>query len=246
MPENVSDAKRLEPLPEDWQRALAIVAHPDDLEYGAASAIARWTSQQKEVSYLLITRGEAGIDSMNPEETGPLREAEERRSASVVGVSTVKFLDYPDGAVEYGLPLRLDIARAIRKHRPEVILTLSYHLTWGNGYLNMADHRWVGLAVLDAARDAGNRWIFPELLDEGLEPWSGVRMVCVCGSPHPSHAVDVTSDFSKGVESLNEHRVYLENLSTSVDSEAMLRTMAAEAGKLSGHELAVSFEVIWI
>ncbi|MCZ6866537.1 MAG: PIG-L family deacetylase, partial [Chloroflexi bacterium] len=62
---------RLETLPEDWNKALAVAAHPDDLEYGTASAIARWTSQGKEVVYLLVTRGEAGIDGMTPEEVGP-------------------------------------------------------------------------------------------------------------------------------------------------------------------------------
>ena len=83
----------LQSLPEDWDRALAIVAHPDDLEYGAASAIARWTTQGKEITYLLVTRGEAGIDSMPPEELGPLREAEHRWAAVIVGVRNVHFLD---------------------------------------------------------------------------------------------------------------------------------------------------------
>ena len=132
---------RLEPLSEDWERALAVVAHPDDLEYGAASAIARWTSQGKEINYLLVTRGEAGIDSMPPEEVGPLREREEINSAGLVGVRNVDFLDYRDGIIEYGLPLRLDITRAIRKHRPEILITLNHHLTWNGTHLNMADHR---------------------------------------------------------------------------------------------------------
>src|SRR5262249_8854919 len=173
----MTEPQLLAALPEDWDRALAVVAHPDDLEYGAASAIARWTSQGKQVHYLLVTRGEAGIDAMRPEEVGPLRESEERRSAAVVGLSGGEFRDYPDGVVRYGLPLRRDIARAVRRHRPEMVITLQYHHTWTGHVLNMADHRWVALAVLDAARDAGNRWIFPELLAEGLEPWSGVRMV---------------------------------------------------------------------
>ena len=113
----VSESIPCDPLPEDWGRALAIVAHPDDLEYGAASAIARWTAQGKEVTYLLVTRGEAGIESMAPEEAGPLRAQEERRSARVVGVNTVEFLDYADGTIEYGLPLRQDLARMIRRRR---------------------------------------------------------------------------------------------------------------------------------
>ncbi len=98
----------LQPMPEDWDSAVAVVAHPDDLEYGAASAVARWTRQGKKVSYLLATRGEAGIAGMAPAEVGPLRVAEEQRSAAVVGVSDVRFLDFADGLVEYGIPLRRD------------------------------------------------------------------------------------------------------------------------------------------
>ena len=82
---------RLLNLPEDWDTMLAIAAHPDDLEYGAASAIARWTSQGKQVIYLMVTSGEAGIDAMTPDEAGPLREKEELASAAVVGVATVEF-----------------------------------------------------------------------------------------------------------------------------------------------------------
>ena len=122
--------KDLKPLDENWERALAVVAHPDDLEYGAASAVARWTAQGKQVSYLMVSRGEAGIDSMPPEETGPLREEEERVSARLLGVETVEFLDYQDGVIEYGLPLRRDIALAIRRRRPDVLVTLNFQLTF--------------------------------------------------------------------------------------------------------------------
>ena len=78
----------MQPIPEEWDRAVAVVAHPDDLEYGVASAVARWTGQGKSVTYLLATRGEAGIAGMSPEKVGPLRVEEERRSAAVVGAST--------------------------------------------------------------------------------------------------------------------------------------------------------------
>ena len=87
-----------------------MVADPDDLEYGVASAVARWTAQGKDVMYVLATSGEAGIDGMPPDEAGPLREEEERRSADVVGVSHVEFLGHPDGVVEYGVALRRDFA----------------------------------------------------------------------------------------------------------------------------------------
>jgi LmbE family N-acetylglucosaminyl deacetylase len=238
------EPSRLPMLPEDWQRALAVVAHPDDLEYGAASAVARWTAQGKQVSYLLVTCGEAGIDTMPPNEVGPLRAAEERQSASLVGVQTVEFLGYTDGVIEYGLPLRRDIARAIRRHRPEVLITLNQQLTWDYGALNMADHRWVALATLDAARDAGNRWIFADLLAAGWEPWAGVRMVCLSGSPTPTHAVDVTAFLAQGIASLQAHRLYLAHLAASFDPEAFLRQQAEETGQRCGCQLAVSFEVI--
>ena len=166
----------MEAMPEDWQTALAIAAHPDDLENGASSAVAKWTAQGKHVVYLMVSRGEAGIDAMPPWETGPLRAEEEIRAARVVGVETVEFLNHADGVIEQGLPLRRDLSRAIRRHRPDVILTLNHHPRFPTGNPNMSDHRNVGLSVFDAARDAGNRWVFQELLSEGLEPWNGVRL----------------------------------------------------------------------
>ena len=160
----------MEPMPEDWNRALAVVAHPDDLEYGAAAAVARWTSQGKDVAYLLATRGEAGIQGMAPDAVGPLREDEELRSAAVVGVHEVRFLDHPDGLVEYGLPLRRDLAAVLRELRPDVVITMNFDLTWGEtGMVNHADHRAVGLAVLDAVRDAANPWVFTDAGDA----WGG-------------------------------------------------------------------------
>ncbi len=230
----------LQALPDDWDRALAIVAHPDDLEYGTASAVARWTSEGKGVTYVLASRGEAGLDRP-PEEVGPLREAEQRRAAAVVGVATVEFLDYRDGMIEYGLPLRRDLARAIRRHRPHVVLSLNRYDSWGGPSFNMADHRHVGLAVLDAVRDAANRWIFPELLDQGHEPWGDVALVAFSGSPSPTHAVDVTGFLDHGIASLREHRLYLEHTGTDPD---MLRTWAEETGRALGVEHALAFEVV--
>src|SRR5450432_2552003 len=143
--------ERMEPLAEDWDRGVAVAAHPDDLEYGTASAVARWTGQGRQVSYLLVTRGEAGIAGRAPAEVGPLRAEEERRGAAAVGVSDVEFLDHADGVVEYGVPLRRDLAAAFRRLRPQVVFTMSFDLTWGEwGPVNHCDHRAVGLAVLDA------------------------------------------------------------------------------------------------
>src|SRR4051812_15576695 len=100
----------LEPMPEDWHRALAIAAHPDDLEYGASAAIAKWTDAAREVAYLLVTLGEAGIDGIPPAEAGPLRRIEQIAAAAAVGVHDVDFLDYSDGVIEYTTGLRQDLA----------------------------------------------------------------------------------------------------------------------------------------
>ena len=240
----MSPTARPEPVPEDWERALAIAAHPDDLEYGAAAAVARWTDQGKRVVYLMVTRGEAGIDGMPPEEAGPIRAEEERRSAAVVGVGQVEFLDHRDGVIEYGLPLRRDLALAIRKHRPQVVITLNHRLTWPGGGLNMADHRNVGLAVLDAVRDAGNRWVFTGESGDGAEPWSGVESVLLCGSPEPTHGVDVTGYFQRGSASLAEHKTYLEALGSADRSHELLLDFAKDGGKALGCDLAVLFQMI--
>jgi LmbE family N-acetylglucosaminyl deacetylase len=230
-------------LPEDWDRCLAVAAHPDDIEYGTASAVARWTAQGKTVSYLLATRGEAGIDGMAPDRAAVVREAEERAGAAEVGVSDVEFLDHRDGMVEGGLGLRRDIARVIRQRRPEILVTGAFSLRMIGGMTNQADHRVVGLAALDAARDAGNRWIFPELLeDEGLEPWGGVRLVCVNGAETPTHGVDVTGEpLRRGIASLEAHAAYLAALPDHPAPADIIPMFAAMSGKAMGVEHAVLF-----
>lgn len=232
---------RLALLPEDWSTGLAIVAHPDDLEYGAASAIAKWTDSGKTVHYLLVTRGEAGL-AIPPSEAGPLREAEERASAAAVGVDVVEFLDHRDGVVENTLRLRRDLARVIRRHRPDAVIGTNFRDTWGGPSWNMADHRHVGLATLDAIRDAANPWIFPELLDEGYEPWDGVTMACFNASPQSTHYVDIEEWLERGIASLEEHRAYLDHVGT--DARQMLTEFAETAGMMAGVEFAAMFEVI--
>jgi LmbE family N-acetylglucosaminyl deacetylase len=228
----------MQPIPEDWTRAVAVVAHPDDLEYGVASAVARWTGQGKEVSYLLATKGEAGIAGMAPAQVAPLRMEEEHRSAAVVGVSSVEFLDHPDGLVEYGLPLRRDLAAAFRRLQPEVVITMSFDLTWGeDGPVNHADHRAVGLAVLDACRDAANEWVFTE----SGPPCRTIRDAYVAASGNPTHFADVTGTIEAGIASLREHRAYLDGLGGDFDPDEFLRNMAGFVGLGAGTEYAVGF-----
>jgi len=235
----------LEPVPEDWDRCLAVVAHPDDLEFGAAAALARWTGQGKSVVQVLATRGEAGIDGMEPTEAARVRTAEQQASGAIVGAGAVEFLDHPDGILQPGLDLRRDLARAIRRHRPDVIVTISFRETFrGGGGWNHVDHRVLGESLVDAVRDAANRWVFPELLDKGHQPWGGVRFVLAGSSPLASHYVDVTDSIDTGIASLQAHRAYVEGLGGDFDPEGFLRGSSEAVGREVGVGNATPFELI--
>jgi LmbE family N-acetylglucosaminyl deacetylase len=233
------------PMPDDWSRALVVAAHPDDVEYGLAAAVAVWTAAGKEVHYLLATRGEAGIAGLPPAEAGPLREDEERRSAAVVGVSEVEFLDHRDGVLETGPALRRDIAGAIRRHRPELVVTLHGGDTWTPpevtpGALNSPDHRALTRGVLDAVADAANEWIFPDLPES---PWTGVNYIAVqTMGPDAPHVVDVSAGVDAAVASLTEHRRYLAALSDDpVEEQAQrqvdMATLTEDGGRRIGFRL---------
>ena len=204
--------------------------------------MARWTDQGKRVVYGLVTSGEAGIDGMAPERAGPLREREQRASAEIVGVDEVEFLGLPAGVLEYGLPLRREITRLVRKHRPEVVVTNNFRDTWdGDVTLNQADHIATGRAVLDAVRDAGNRWVFTDL---GLEPWGGVKQVWAAASPQSRHGVDVTATFDRGLRSLEAHAEYIAGLGAGAfDPEEFLEGFARATGTRIGAKYGASFEV---
>lgn len=232
------------PLDEDWGRALCIVAHPDDMEFGAAAAVARWTGQGKSVVYCMVTSGEAGIDGLDPQECRVVREAEQVESGRIVGVDVVEFLREPDGILEYGVPLRRVLAGVVRRHRPDIVVTGNFRETWGGRNLNQADHIAVGRAVVDAVRDAGNRWVFPEQLIDGLEPWGGVREVWAFGSPESTHAVDTTETFDAGVASLAAHAAYIDGLGwEDWDPREFLEGMARATGSRLGTTFAAPFEV---
>ena len=234
----------LEPLPEDWARALCVVAHPDDMEFGAAAAVARWTGQGKDVTYCMVTSGEAGIDGMEPDECRRVREAEQVASAAEVGVPDVEFLGLADGVLEYGVPLRAAIAHVVRRHRPDVVITGNFRDTWGGNNLNQADHVATGRAVVDAVRDAGNRWVFHDQLTDGLEPWGGVKAVWAFGSPLAGHAVDTTETFEAGVRSLEAHRAYIDGLGwEDFDAREFLEGFGRQTGQRLGVAMAAAFEV---
>jgi LmbE family N-acetylglucosaminyl deacetylase len=219
--------QQVQPFPDDaFGRVLCVVAHPDDVEYGTSSAVAAWTDRGIEVAYLLLTRGEAGMDGLAPEQTAPLRMREQVAGSTVVGVSQVDFLEYPDGVLEYSLEMRRDIARAIRGFRPDALLVGSWEVEFVAG-LNQADHRVAGLAALDALRDAGNRWVF------------------VSGDSHPTHGVDVTGEpLRRGIAALEAHAAYLAGIPGHPPPHIMLTGITAMQGPALGVGNAVLFRAL--
>ncbi len=186
----------VELFPDDWEKAVVFVAHPDDPEYGMSAAVSRWTREGKQVEYVLASSGEAGIQGMPPEECGPLREEEQRRAAVHVGVDVVDFLGYPDSRLENTAELRETIRTEIESRRPDVIVTLFTGPRFSPEIPNQSDHIEFGNAVLEAAKESGHcaRWVFES-------------------GPEPTHIVEVDdSDVRNAVASLAEHRVYLEVL----------------------------------
>ncbi|PRX03330.1 UNVERIFIED_ORG: LmbE family N-acetylglucosaminyl deacetylase [Actinomadura viridilutea] len=232
----------------DVRRVLAVMAHPDDVDFGAAGTIAGWTSRGIEVTYLIVTDGDAGgfDDSVGREEMAALRRDEQRAAAACVGVDDVRFLGYPDGRVEPTLDLRRAIARVIRQVRPDRVLMPSPERNYERIHPSHPDHRAVGAAALDAVYpDARNPYAFPELLaDEGLEPWT-VREAWLSGGPVVNHYVDITDDFDRKLAALKSHVSQTAHLGDALADtlRQWLSANAAAAGLPAGR-LAESFQVV--
>lgn len=226
-----------------YQRIMVVAAHPDDIEWGSAGTVARLTATGKEVVYVLATRGEAGSENpdLATEQVGQLRESEERAAAREVGVDTVEFLGFPDSQVYYGPELRKAIARSMRRHRPEVVITFNYDVAWPGGHLNHADHRNLGQAAVDAIMDASLRSAFPDLIAEGLHAWRGCKLLLVAGVAEPNAWVDVSPTIDRAVASLGAHASYLAELKLEADQVARGRT--SELGKAHGVEYAEEFRI---
>lgn len=224
--------------PAEVSRLLCVAAHPDDLEYGSSALAAQWTADGIGVGYLLLTQGEAGM-RRDPDIVGPLRAAEQRAACDAVGVERLTILDHPDGTLVDPLPLRRDIAAEIRRFRPDAVLTQTWELEVGWG-INHADHRAAGLAAADAVRDAANRWVFPELLSEGLEPWSALWLL-VGGHTRPTHAAAVEQDaVDAAVASLAAHAAYLADLERHPAPSDFIPPMLAAGGQAAGTDYAVT------
>lgn len=147
--------------------------------------------------------------------------------------------------MEYGISLRGELARALRRHRPQIVITTNFREAYGPSALNQADHIAVGRATVEAVRDAANRWVFPELLDEGFAPWPGVWEVWAAASPLATHAVDTTDTFDLGVASLEAHAAYLNALEGHLgEPEEFLSAIGRATGTRLGTRYAAAFEVI--
>jgi LmbE family N-acetylglucosaminyl deacetylase len=230
----------------DVKRILVIAAHPDDVDFGAAGTVARWTDAGIEVIYCIVTEGDAGGSDpgISRADMAALRRREQTAAAEQVGVSELLFLGYPDGRVEPTLGLRHDLARVVRQIRPDRVVCPSPERNYVRLGVSHPDHRAVGSASLDAVYpDARNPFAFPELLaDEGLEPWT-VREVWVMGTFAATHYVDVTETFPRKMAALRAHV----SQTGERDLEGFLRERlarsAAQGGLPEGH-LAESFQVI--
>lgn len=194
----------------DVERALVITAHPDDVDFGCAGTIAAWTDAGVDVSYCVVTDGDAGgFDAAVPRSEIPaIRRAEQEAAAREVGVSAVHFLGYPDGRLEVGLDLRRDIARVIRQVRPQRCVVQSPTWSFRSIYRSHPDHRAAGEAAMCAIYpDARNPFTFTELLeDEGLEAWSVPETwIMVDDVGDRPHVVDVTDTFDRKLAAIRAH-----------------------------------------
>jgi LmbE family N-acetylglucosaminyl deacetylase len=229
------------------QRVLVISAHPDDVDFTAAGTIALWTGAGIEVTYCIVTDGDAGGHDESVPRSGiaPLRRAEQTAAAKHVGVHDLRFLGYPDGRVEATLALRRDLARVIRQVRPDRLLCPSPERNYARLGASHPDHRAVGSAALDAVYpDARNPFAFPDLLaDEGLKPWT-VREVWLPGGPTPGHYVDITGTFPRKIAALRAHESQTGHMEGLEDFLRGWLTRAAAQGGLPEGRLAEAFQVL--
>lgn len=189
------------------ERILIVTAHPDDVDFGAAGTVATWTDKGIDVTYCVVTDGDAGgFDPDVPRADIPsIRRAEQEAAAKVLGVSDVIFLGYPDGRLTVTLELRRDIARAIRRVRPQRVLCQSPERNWDRIYASHPDHMAAGEATACAVYpDARNPFTFPELADEGLEAHI-VPELWIMSAPAPDVFVDITDVIERKVEALLCH-----------------------------------------
>jgi LmbE family N-acetylglucosaminyl deacetylase len=223
---------------EGIERALVVTAHPDDVDFGFAGTVATMTDAGIEVTYCIVTDGDAGgaETGMLRAEMAPKRREEQSAAAAVVGVHDLHFLGYPDGRVEATLDLRRDISRVIRQVRPDRVLMQSPDRNWDRIYASHPDHLAVGDATIAAVYpDARNRWAHPELEAEGHEPWSVPQVWMGAGGPDLTHYIDITDAVERKIEALLSHKSQLPDpVATGELVRNWTRMNAATAGLPEG------------
>ncbi len=228
------------------ERALVIVAHPDDVDFGAAGTVAGWTAAGIEVTYCLVTNGDAGgfDPAVARDEIAGIRQAEQTEAAKQVGVSDLVFLGYPDGQVTATLALRRDLSRVIRQVRPQRVLTQSPQRNFERIFASHPDHLATGEAALCAVYpDARNPYTFTELLtEEGLEAWT-VAEVWMMAGPATNRVVDVTAHVEAKIAALLSHQSqHTDPPATAAMVRAWMQANAAAAGLVEGS----SAEAFWV
>lgn len=212
------------------ERALVVTAHPDDVDFGAAGTVAMLTDAGVEVSYCIVTDGDAGGSdpSIPRHDMALLRRKEQTEAAGIVGVTQLFFLGYGDGRVQVTLQLRADISVVIRRVRPRVVITQSPERNLDRIYSSHPDHVATGEATLCAVYpDARNPFAFPELFQDALEPWA-VDEVWVQGGGNGTHSVDVTAAVERKMAALMSHASQHPD---PVRTETMVREWMANAAK---------------
>ena len=228
------------------ERVLVVFSHPDDAEFSAAATIASLTAGGARVDYVVTTDGGKGTEdpAVTSAQLSAARSAEQRAAADLLGVSEIAHLGYPDGELTPSLDLRRDIVRQVRRFRPDLVIAQNpVRRQDGNPFIGHPDHLATGEATLAAVYPAArDRLNFPDLLDEGLEPWK-VRQVLVSGVERPNLWVDVAATFELGLQALFRHASQIQDRSAV---EERVRQRAAELGEPVGISLANAFLSILI
>lgn len=225
------------------KRAMAIVAHPDDIEFSCAGTMARWARHGAKISYVLCTSGDVGIDEpgMTRQKAAEIREAEQCEAARIAGAEEVIFLREPDGLLQPTLELRKKLVREIRRFRPEVVVTGDPTIVWaGQDYINHPDHRAAAAAALDATFPAaGQPNLFEELAEEGLKAHKP-RKVYVTSWGEADTYVSIDETIEVKIQALRAHKSQMKDW----DPEPMVREWAAEHAKGKEMDYAEGFRVI--
>jgi LmbE family N-acetylglucosaminyl deacetylase len=229
------------------QRVLMIAAHPDDLDFGSAGTIATWTGAGIEVSYCIVTDGDAGgFDPGVPRSAiGAIRQDEQRKAAATLGVTDVEFLGYPAGRLTVSFELRRDIARVIRRTRPDRVVVPSPHRDLRNVYVSHPDHQAAGEAALCAIYpDARNPFAHPELAEEGLDAHTVPEVWVLSANDRADHYVDITDTFDRKIVALRAHTSQTAHMTTLEERMRAWGSMQAQAAGLAEGRLAEGYLVL--